>query len=161
MTGKRKESGLKNPAESDMPSTYASAFTDIKERIRKAQHAALRTVNKQLVGLYWDIGRIIVERQAAGRRDSANLQPLVGDLQRKFSSSGGFSTSNIWRINAFPEMFRTLDKLALLVREIAWNQNVIIIERCSAPLKREKQPKVLKGQLSSPEKIESIMKVEV
>ena len=65
MTGKRKTPSLKQPGESGMPAAYATAFAEIKERVRSAQYAALKSVNKQLVGLYWDIGRIIVERQAA------------------------------------------------------------------------------------------------
>jgi hypothetical protein len=36
---------------------------EVKERIRSAQYEALKAVNKELVGLYWDIGRMIVERQ--------------------------------------------------------------------------------------------------
>ena len=42
---------------------YPHLLTEIKERIRSAQYDALKSVNKALVGLYWDIGRIIVERQ--------------------------------------------------------------------------------------------------
>ena len=46
---------------------YPRLLTEIKERIRSAQYEALKAVNKELVGLYWDIGRIIVERQEIGR----------------------------------------------------------------------------------------------
>jgi hypothetical protein len=42
---------------------YTVLLTEVKERIRSAQYAALRTVNKELVGLYWDIGKMISERQ--------------------------------------------------------------------------------------------------
>ena len=42
---------------------YNSFFIEIKERIRQAQYNALKTVNKQLISLYWDIGKIIVDRQ--------------------------------------------------------------------------------------------------
>ena len=59
MREKRKTLNLTGPVDSGAPATYASTFVEIKERIRKAQHAALKSVNKQLVGLYWDIGRII------------------------------------------------------------------------------------------------------
>ena len=42
---------------------YPRLLTEIKECIRAAQYEALKAVNKELVGLYWDIGRMIVERQ--------------------------------------------------------------------------------------------------
>ena len=59
---------------------YAQGYPDLlaetKQRIRSAQYAALKTVNQELVGLYWDIGRMIVERQAGARR-WWNNSPLI------------------------------------------------------------------------------------
>lgn len=137
MTGKRKTSSLAGPAGGKIPAAYATALAEIRERIRKAQYAALKSVNKQLVGLYWDIGRIIVERQAAEGWGKAIVQQLAGDLQREFPGVGGFSASNLWRMKAFHEAYRASEKLAPLVREIAWSHNIIIMERCSDPLERE------------------------
>ena len=42
---------------------YISFFTEVKERIRRSQYEALKAVNKELIQLYWDIGRMIVEKQ--------------------------------------------------------------------------------------------------
>jgi hypothetical protein len=42
---------------------YKDLLIEIKQRIRSAQYEALKTVNKELISLYWDIGEIIVERQ--------------------------------------------------------------------------------------------------
>ena len=53
-----------NPKDSSglaMPD-YSLFLSAVKERVRSAQYAALKTVNTELVGLYWDIGRMIVER---------------------------------------------------------------------------------------------------
>ncbi len=47
-------------------SEYAGLLKDIKQRIAEAQYAALRTVNKELIALYGDIGRLIVERKKRG-----------------------------------------------------------------------------------------------
>ena len=47
------------------PQEYPRLLAEVKERIRSAQYEALKAVNKELVGLYWDIGRLIVERQEA------------------------------------------------------------------------------------------------
>jgi len=43
--------------------TYVALLAAVKERVRGAQYAALRAGNRELIGLYWDIGRIIKERQ--------------------------------------------------------------------------------------------------
>lgn len=44
------------------PVAYAQLLAEIKDRVRAAQYAALRAVNRELVGLYWDIGELIVRR---------------------------------------------------------------------------------------------------
>lgn len=42
---------------------YKIFVEEIKQRVRDSQYAALRAVNKELVALYWDIGKKIVDRQ--------------------------------------------------------------------------------------------------
>ncbi len=116
---------------------YAQLLLDVKERVRAAQYAALKAVNRELVGLYWDIGRMIVERQEGATWGKAIVQQLAGDLQREFPGVSGFSASNLWRMKSFFESYKGLEKLAPLVREIAWSHNIVIMERCQEPLERE------------------------
>ena len=98
---------------------------------------ALKTVNQELVGLYWDIGRMIVERQAVAGWGKAVVEQLAADLQMEFPGVGGFSASNLWRMKAFFEAYNGLEKLAPLVREIAWSHNLAIMNKCKDPLERE------------------------
>ena len=95
-------------------SDYGQLLTEIKERIRSAQYEALRAVNKELVTLYWDIGRIIVERQTGVTWGKAVVQRLAEDLQSAFPGIGGFSASNLWRMKAFFESYISSPKLAPL-----------------------------------------------
>ena len=120
-----------------LPADYATLLAEIKERVRSAQYAALKAVNKELVGLYWDIGRSICVRQAGNTWGKAIVQKLAADLRKEFPGIGGFSPSNLWRMKAFYETYSTSEKLAPLVREIAWSHNLILLERCSDPLERE------------------------
>jgi predicted nuclease of restriction endonuclease-like (RecB) superfamily len=110
---------------------------EVKERIRSAQYEALKAVNKELVGLYWDIGRLIVERQDVEGWGKAVVEQLAADLRTEFPGVGGFSASNLWRMKAFFEAYTGLEKLAPLVREIGWSHNLAILERCKDPLERE------------------------
>ncbi|HOY68040.1 MAG TPA: PDDEXK nuclease domain-containing protein [Candidatus Ozemobacteraceae bacterium] len=119
------------------PGSYASAFAEIREHVRAAQHAALRSVNKHLVGLYWNIGRIIVERQDAEGWGKAVVETLAGDLQREFPGVGGFSVQNLWYMRQFFQEYHASPKLQPLVGEIAWSHNLIIMSRCKDPLERE------------------------
>jgi len=119
------------------PQDYPRLLTEIKERIRSAQYEALKAVNKELVGLYWDIGRMIVERQDVEGWGKAVVEQLAADLRSEFPGVGGFSASNLWRMKAFFEAYTGLEKLAPLVREIGWSHNLAILERCKDPLERE------------------------
>jgi predicted nuclease of restriction endonuclease-like (RecB) superfamily len=116
---------------------YVSLLSEVKERVRRAQYAALRSVNRELITLYWDIGRMIVGRQVDGSWGKAVVERLAADLRAEFAGVGGFSASNLWRMKAFYEAYASSEKLAPLVREISWSHNLIILERCSDPLERE------------------------
>ena len=119
------------------PQDYPRLLSEIKERIRSAQYEALKAVNKELVGLYWDIGRMIVERQDVEGWGKAVVEQLAADLRTEFPGVGGFSASNLWRMKAFFEAYNGLEKLAPLVREIGWSHNLAILERCKDALERE------------------------
>ncbi|HOE82101.1 MAG TPA: PDDEXK nuclease domain-containing protein [Myxococcota bacterium] len=121
----------------DRPQDYPRLLSEIKERIRCAQYQALKAVNKELIGLYWDIGRMIVERQDVEGWGKAVVEQLAADLQKEFPGVGGFSASNLWRMKAFFEAYTGHEKLAPLVREIGWSHNLVIMERCKDPLERE------------------------
>ena len=116
---------------------YPALLAEVKTRIQSAQYAALRAVNKELVGLYWDIGRLIVERQHDAGWGKAVVAQLATDLQANFPGTGGFSASNLWRMKNFFETYSGAEKLAPLVREIGWSHNLIILERCNDALERE------------------------
>ena len=121
----------------NIPSEYVTLLDDIKERIRSAQYEALRTVNKELISLYWDIGRMIVERQEGMTWGKSVVQHLAKDLQAEFSGISGFSAANLWRMRVFYYNYNNDTKLAPLVREISWSKNIIIMEKCKDALKRE------------------------
>jgi predicted nuclease of restriction endonuclease-like (RecB) superfamily len=120
-----------------IPTEYAGLLHDVKGRIRSAQYEALKVVNKELIGLYWDIGRMIVERQRGETWGKSVVERLAVDLQKTFPGTGGFSASNLWRMKLFYETYSVSEKLAPLVREIGWTHNIMIFERCKDDLERE------------------------
>ena len=78
------------------PVEYSTLLGEIRERIRSAQYEALKAVNKELITLYWDIGRMIVERQQGESWGKSVVQRLAGDLQKDFPGIQGFSAQNLW-----------------------------------------------------------------
>ena len=118
-------------------SNYKNFLADIKERIYKAQYEALKQVNKQLIELYWDIGKMIVERQNEYGWGKSIVQNLAKDLQKEFPGIKGFSIDNFWRMRKFYLRYRANEKLAPLVQVISWSKNIVIMEKCKDNLERE------------------------
>lgn len=120
-----------------LPSDYQDSLVEIKTKIHEAQYRALKAVNIELTTLYWDIGKIIVERQKASGWGKAVVETLAGDLQVEFPGIQGFSSQNVWKMKQFYEAYVGHEKLSPLVREISWTKNIIIIAGCKDILERE------------------------
>lgn len=116
---------------------YLSLLGEIKERIRSAQLAALRAVNRELIELYWDIGRMIVQRQEGETWGRKIVENLAADLRNEFPGVSGFSYPNLYRMRQFYEAYREDVILSPLVREISWTKNLAILERCVDAAERE------------------------
>lgn len=93
-------------AKSGLPAGYAELLDDLKSRVRSAQLKAAVSVNRELIQLYWDIGRLIVERQGREGWGTGVINRLASDLQRAFPGLQGFSPSNISRMRAFFVAYR-------------------------------------------------------
>jgi len=118
------------PKMTPLPADYNQLLADVKERIRSAQYAALKVVNTELVGLYWDLGRMIVERQNQAGWGTSVVEQLSQDLRREFPGVAGFSVQNLWYMRQFHMEYREHEKLQPLVGEIAWAHNLAIMSKC-------------------------------
>lgn len=116
---------------------YKELLKDIKHRILAAQYEALKAVNKELIALYWDIGKSIVERQQDETWGKSVVEQLANDLQAEFPEIGGFSSRNIWRMRNFYLAYHDNEKLTPMVAEIGWTHNLVIMEKCKDDLQRE------------------------
>lgn len=116
---------------------YGNLLMEVKQRIRSAQYEALKAVNKELITLYWDIGKMIVTRQQGVTWGKSVVEQLAKDLQNEFPGISGFSTRNIWRMRDFYLAYHTGEFLPPLVAEIGWTHNLVILEKCKDDLERE------------------------
>ena len=119
------------------PQEYETLLKALKERIRSAQLQALRSVNSELISLYADIGRMIVEKQQGDTWGKSVVGNLAEDLRKEFPGTNGFSAANLWRMKNFYEVYGADAKLAQLVREIGWSHNISILEKCKSEQERE------------------------
>ncbi len=98
---------------------YAGFLTELKGRIASARLNAGRAVNRELVLLYWDIGRGIVEKQTIAGWGESMVERLAADLRAAFPDMRGFSISNLWRMRQLFTAMTAPDFLAQAVRELS------------------------------------------
>lgn len=120
-----------------IPHDYKTLLADVKSRIRHAQYAALKAVNKEMISLYWDIGQMIVSRQQGETWGKSVVEQLAKDLQTEFIGVSGFSARNIWYMRDFYLAYYQNEKLQPMVAEIGWSHNTIILDKCKDDLERE------------------------
>ena len=110
---------------------------DIKNQILKRQYEALKSVNKELIALYWDIGKSIIERQEKFGWGKSIVKNLSNELQKEFIGMKGFSQRNLWNMRNFYIEYRQNQKLQTLSAQIGWSHNVTIFHKCKDVLQRE------------------------
>ena len=125
---------------------YAALVTEIKGHIRDAQYRALRAVNKELIDLYWNIGRLITEKQQGATWGFSVVEKLAADVRSEFPGIQGFSARNIWYMRNFYAAYRGSQKLPPLVAEIGWSHNRAILDKCKDDLEREFYIRMTKAQ---------------
>ena len=160
-TGLAKTSRQDGKLPGALPAGYTTLLADLKARVRAAQLRAVVSVNRELILLYWDIGRIIVEAQTTKGYGKQVVERLADDLHEAFPKMDGFSPRNVWRMRAFylawtegsqkhrqpvgnldskilPQLVAELDghNLPQPVADIPWGHNVLLLEKIPNPILR-------------------------
>ena len=87
------------------PAAYGALLADLKQRVRRAQVRAALSVNRELVLLYWHIGREILRSQQAEGWGTKVIERLAKDLRREFPEMSGLSRTNLLYMRAFAETY--------------------------------------------------------
>jgi len=123
-------------------SEYAQLLDRVKTRIGEARVRAGLAANKELIVLYWEVGKLIVARQEDEGWGSVVIERLSRDIRHAFPDLRGFSPRNFWRMRAFylaytqevtklPQPVAEMDgeNLPQLAAEMPWGHNCVLIER--------------------------------
>ena len=116
---------------------YQPLVDEIKDLINKKQYQVLKLMNAETINLYWEIGEEIYRQQQEKGWGKSIVQVLSNELQKEFPGAKGYSAANLWRMRNFYLTYCDSEKLAPLVREISWSNNIIIMEKCKDDLQRE------------------------
>ena len=97
---------------------YIEFVAEVKRRVVSARISATRAINRDLIGLYWDIGRMIVGRQEKQGWGKSVVERLSIDLRKEFPEGTGFSPRNLWDMKRFYEQYAAYEKLRQAVAEL-------------------------------------------
>ncbi|MCU1260943.1 MAG: hypothetical protein JWO80_3828 [Bryobacterales bacterium] len=108
--------------------SYQDLLARLKSQIRTAQVRAAVAVNRELVMLYWGIGKEILQRQAGEGWGSKVVDRLAKDLRSEFPDMSGFSRTNLLYMRAFAETWPDESIVQQVVGQIPWGHNVRLLD---------------------------------
>jgi len=109
--------------------TYLQVLDELKSKIRTAQVKAALSVNSQMVILYWEIGKTILERQKQASWGAKIVQNLAKDLQSSFPSMKGLSDRNLKYMRKFAETYPDFEIVQGVLAQITWYHNIALLDK--------------------------------
>ena len=120
-----------------LPQNYDTLLEDLKTRIRQAQVKAALAVNRELVLLYWQIGKDILARQAQEGWGARVITRLSADLRKAFPGMKGLSSRNLLYMRAFSDAYGDEQIVQQLAAQIPWFHNCVLIDKVKDPEQRK------------------------
>ena len=119
---------------------YGNLLSDIKTRIRQAQVKATLSANAEMIAMYWDVGRMIYERQQQEGWGAGVIPRLAKDIQNELPELKGFSERNIkFMVQLYKEYeagaaigkqpVSQFENMKRLVSQIPWGHNILLMQR--------------------------------
>ena len=118
---------------SSPPDHYPELLSQLKDRIRSARLRAALSVNRELVLLYWSIGRDILARQSAEGWGTKVIDRLAADLRHAFPEMTGISPRNLKYMRAFAEAWPDEVIVRQLVAQLPRGHNTHLLDALKSP----------------------------
>jgi predicted nuclease of restriction endonuclease-like (RecB) superfamily len=118
-------------------SEYSLFLHEITSRIRSAQYEVAKAVNREMIALYWEVGKRITEQQTALGWGKSVVETLSRDIQAEFPGIKGFGVSNMWDMARFYAEYQTNEILQPLVGEISWSKHIVILAKAKETQERQ------------------------
>lgn len=105
---------------------YKDVLENIKNEILNSQYKAMQVVNKELIFMYWNIGKVILENSEWGNKFIDNLSV---DLKLEFPTINGFSVRNLKYMRKLAEEYTDFEFVQQVVAQIPWGHNIILLDK--------------------------------
>ena len=119
-----------------LPSDYTAWLAELKTRIHSAQQRASLAVNRELVLLYWQIGRDILDRQGREGWGTRVIERLAQDLRSAFPDMKGFSPRNLKYMRSFAEAWPDAEFVQQAAAQLPWFHLCTLIDKLKTPEER-------------------------
>ncbi|KVT69985.1 hypothetical protein WK56_18745 [Burkholderia ubonensis] len=116
---------------------YRSWLTDLKQRVEHARQRAAASANRELVTLYWQIGRDILERQQLQGWGAKVIDQLARDLKDAFPDMRGFSPRNLKYMRALAQAWPAPEFVQQAVAQLPWSHVVTLLDKLKEPATRD------------------------
>ncbi len=111
------------------PQGYAEWLAELKSRIHSAQQRATLAVNRELVLLYWQIGRDILARQVDQGWGAKVIDRLARDLRAAFPDMKGFSPRNLKYMRAFADAWPDAEFVQAVLAQLPWYHQLALLDK--------------------------------
>jgi len=108
---------------------YTDFLQEIKSRIKSARLRAALAVNQEVIKFYWEIGRLIIEKQKVSNWGDKLIEALANDLKKSFPDTQGFSRSNLHSMRKFAEIYPSFEIVQALPGQLPWTHNLVLLEQ--------------------------------
>ena len=112
-----------SPSRAGLPRDYAETLNEIKQRIQQERLRVVLTANSAMVLLYWDIGRMILDRQKRQGWGAKVIDRLSSDLREATPEMQGLSPRNLKYMRAFAAAWPEREIVQRVVAQLPWRQN--------------------------------------
>jgi predicted nuclease of restriction endonuclease-like (RecB) superfamily len=120
------------PPRAGLPHDYAETLSEIKRRIQQERLRVVLTANTAMVQLYWDIGRMILDRQQRAGWGAKVIDRLSADLREANPAMQGLSPRNLKYMRAFAAAWPDREIVQRVIAQLPWRQNIALLERLDA-----------------------------
>jgi predicted nuclease of restriction endonuclease-like (RecB) superfamily len=112
-----------------LPDGYQDLLAALKNKIRAAQGRAGLAVNRELILLYWQIGKQILELQETKGWGGKAIEQLSSDLQQEFVGVQGFSLRNMQYMRKLAQQYSNEQIVQQVVAQLPWSHNITLLDK--------------------------------
>lgn len=116
---------------------FTAQFSEVVKMIHQARYNAIKSVNAELVKLYWNIGEYISKKLSSAEWGDAVVDHLADYIQTKHPEFRGFTRRGLYRMCQFYETYRNNKFVSSLLTQISWTNHLLILSKTKSDEERQ------------------------